>query len=312
MDVDLHQMLEWLAFEDDEINQLEEEGFITFEDFVQTSQEELKSMVDGFYRRTDININIPIKRRKTLYDFCNWCQDFDRRDMDAGLNWPGEEINDEDDATDAMYTARERAVVRKSLKAKSSSDEIKGPGVFTPDDYVHWQKALDNKLASLTGIKDVPLSYVIRKIDVANPEDLIGQSFLARTVLQTPISGATFEADSREVHQIIVANTSGTDAEQFLKTVFKYDCGRRDMEVLRAFYEGTGSTNRRMLEAKALLKHIHYKSERTMPFATFSAKLTGIFQCLQDGGQEKGDPEKVELFFEKFLCDSLSGELIGC
>ena len=79
-----------------------------------------------------------------------------------------------------------------------------------------------------------------------------------KTVLLAPLIGTRFEADSREVHQIIVASTTGADAEQFIKSVSKYKCGRRDMNIIRAFYEGTRSKNRRMLEAKQSLK-IHIK-----------------------------------------------------
>ena len=48
-----------------------------------------------------------------------------------------------------------------------------------------------------------------------------------------------------------------------------------------------------------------------MPYASFVAKLTGTFQVLSDGGQEKGESEKIELFFEKFQCDSLKNEIIA-
>ena len=78
-----------------------------------------------------------------------------------------------------------------------------------------------------------------------------------KTVLLAPLSGTSFEAESREVHQIIVASTTGTDSEQFLKSVAKYECGRRYMNITRAFYKGTVITNRRMLEAKQSLKNIH-------------------------------------------------------
>ena len=64
-----------------------------------------------------------------------------------------------------------------------------------------------------------------------------------KTVLLAPLIGTSFEADSREFHQIIVASTTVTDYEQFLKSVAKYEYGRRDMNIIRAFYEGTGSNN---------------------------------------------------------------------
>ena len=49
-----------------------------------------------------------------------------------------------------------------------------------------------------------------------------------------------------------------------------------------------------------------------MPYASFVAKLTGIFQVISDGGQEKVKAEKIELFFKKFQCESLKNEIIAC
>ena len=86
MDDALMQLLEWLYFTVEEINQIEAEGFQDFDDFVSTTQEELKSMVDGFYKRSDVDVTIPMKRRKLLYDVHHWCLDFDRRSMDVALH----------------------------------------------------------------------------------------------------------------------------------------------------------------------------------------------------------------------------------
>ena len=116
-----------------------------------------------------------------------------------------------------------------------------------------------------------------------------------QTVLIAPLIGTSFEADSREVHQIIVASTTGTDSEQFLKSVAKYECGRPDMNIIRAFYKGTGVNNRRMLEAKQSLNIYIYNNESTMPYFSFVAKLNGIFQVLSDEGQEKEEAKKIVL-----------------
>ena len=67
-----------------------------------------------------------------------------------------------------------------------------------------------------------------------------------------------------------------------------------------------------MLEAKQSLNTYIYKNERTMPYASSVAKITGISQVLSDGVQEKGEAEKIELFFEKFQCESLKNEIIAC
>ena len=49
-----------------------------------------------------------------------------------------------------------------------------------------------------------------------------------------------------------------------------------------------------------------------MPYASFVANITGIFQVLTDGCQEKWEAEKIELFSEKFQCKSLKNEIIDC
>ena len=71
---------------------MESEGFTDFEEFLSTKKDELNSIIDGFYKRNDLAFTIPIKRRKLLYDILEWCGDFDRHSMEAGINWPGEEI----------------------------------------------------------------------------------------------------------------------------------------------------------------------------------------------------------------------------
>ena len=130
MDADLKELLEWLDFTKEESYLLESEGFNYFEDFVSTTKDEFKSMIDGLYRQNDLAFTIPIKRRKLLYDILVWCSDFDHRDMEAGINWPGEEINNRHYAFAATSTAREHALVRKRLKDKVGDDVI-GRGKFS-------------------------------------------------------------------------------------------------------------------------------------------------------------------------------------
>ena len=87
MDADIKELLGWLEFTSEESELLEYEGFTDFEDFVSTIKDELKSMIDGFYKQNDLAFNIPIKRRKLLYDILECCGYSDCRDMEAGINW---------------------------------------------------------------------------------------------------------------------------------------------------------------------------------------------------------------------------------
>ena len=142
MDADLKELLGWLDFTSEESELLESEGFTDFEDFVYTTKYELNSMIDGFYKQDDLDFTIPIKQRKLLYDILEWCGDFYRRDMDAGINWPDEEIFNGTSAFAAMSTAMERAFFCKRLRDKGGNDVI-GPVKFDPTDYFKWDKGLE-------------------------------------------------------------------------------------------------------------------------------------------------------------------------
>jgi len=64
VEADLNQLLVWLDFTPDETTLLESEGFTDFEDSLSTTKDELKSMIDGFYKRDDLAFTLPIKRCK--------------------------------------------------------------------------------------------------------------------------------------------------------------------------------------------------------------------------------------------------------
>ena len=156
-----------------------------------------------------------------------------------------------------------------------------------------------NKLASTIGEKYVPLSYVVRPEDESYPDDRVGMSLPACIVLQSPMDGETFKADSRTVHQIIVDATTRTKADDFLLAVASFEFWRRDMKVLTKLFEGTGNNDRQKGLAVAALKHLEYRSKLAMKYTTSISKLQGIFQIFCDYGKEKDENEKVEIFFEK-------------
>ena len=94
------------------------------------TKDELKSMIDGFYKWNDLAFTIPIKQHKLLYDILEWCGDFDRCNMEAGINWLGEEINNGNCAFAAMSMARERALIRNDT---THSGTAPSTGIYIED-----------------------------------------------------------------------------------------------------------------------------------------------------------------------------------
>ena len=81
MDADLKELLGCLGFNSEEYELLEYGVFTDFEYFVSTTKDELKSMIDGFYKLDDLAFTVTINQLKLLYDILEWCSDLDRRDM---------------------------------------------------------------------------------------------------------------------------------------------------------------------------------------------------------------------------------------
>ena len=150
MDADLKELIGWIYFITEESYLLETEGFNNFEDFVSTTKYEIKSMIYGFYKRNDLAFTIPIKQRKLLYDILEWCGDFDRHNMEAGINWPGEEITNGHCAFSAMSTSRDRALVRNDTThigtAPSTGIYLEDGTIFTGKyEREHFRSSLGRK-----------------------------------------------------------------------------------------------------------------------------------------------------------------------
>ena len=69
-----------------------------------------------------------------------------------------------------------------------------------------------NQLESTLGSNDFPLTYVVRPDDETDESEFELNSFLARNILQAPMEGETFEADSCTFHHLIVEATGDTEA----------------------------------------------------------------------------------------------------
>ena len=72
--------------------------------------------------------------------------------MEAGINWPDEEIVNGPSAFDAMSTARERALVRKRLKEKGGDDFV-GPEKFDPLTTLNGERGLKTNSVAFQGSK---------------------------------------------------------------------------------------------------------------------------------------------------------------
>ena len=78
------------------------------------------------------------------------------------------------------------------------------------------------------------------------------ETFQAECIAKCLLKGPQFEADARQVHQLIQSYTTGEISEQWIKPLRKHKNGREDMKALWAHYRGEGNTTRRVGEAERL------------------------------------------------------------
>ena len=91
----------------------------------------------------------------------------------------------------------------------------------------NWAQSFENYLRAIPGRTGVPLSYVTRKNDAANPDKNV--DFLDDYILNVPLSGANYLTDRRAVHTKLVAMVStNPKAEALIKLNEKDADGQKD------------------------------------------------------------------------------------
>ena len=116
---------------------------------------------------------------------------------------------------------------------------------------------------------------------------------MARSIACAPLNNATFCADARKVHQLLMNFLVAESAEQWIKNLAPRVNGRLDMEALRNHYGGKGNASRCTATAEKLRETLHYKSERSMPFSTFLDHMQKMFNNFQVEGEELTENAKV-------------------
>ena len=116
---------------------------------------------------------------------------------------------------------------------------------------------------------------------------------MAHSIACAPLNNATFRADPRKVHQLLMNFLVAEMAEQWIKNLAPRVNRHLDMEALRNHYGGEGNASRRVAMAEKLREISHYKSERFMPFSTFLDRMQKMFNICQEEGEELTENAKV-------------------
>ena len=306
--VAIDQILEWIGFAHAEIrNAIMEDAFESYRDIADLTSDDIINLAKSFAKRTPMaqRIVFGTKRTKRLKALRHWVRDFYRVSEEPNIV-----DMDEEEFRNALNTAAERAQIRQALRDKSDSLlKEASPGLLKDETkWVSWEPAFRNYLSLIVGSFGVPLVYVIR--DNQDPEVDFEGDYVQKCIACAPLSGVYFEADKRQVHQIILSFIQGQAVEQWIKSLRKHANGRLDFSSIQDYFSGEGNSNRRLAVADNLRDTLHYKSERAMKFATFLTKVEEMCNIYESAGEKWAwdDEKKIRWLWPRIQSQQLASQ----
>ena len=125
------------------------------------------------------------------------------------------------------------------------------------------------------------------------------QVFNERSIACAPLTGPTFQADARKVHQLIKSFLQSETSEQWIEALARRQSGREDMQALRKHYTGEGNISRRITQAETLRDTLHYKQEKYLSFSTFLDRLQKMFNIFEEEKEPISEQTKVRMLLKK-------------
>ena len=262
------------------------EGYTSMESLNFVTRDFLKTMCKNLRNN---EVTIPHLVEFKLYAMHNWVSTKIRQGIPII----------EPEFTEAVC-ADQATLVRESIEKSDKDDVVPEPKPFTKDS--HWtmyDKLLTNYLGSKCGKNLIPLAYVVRKEDDAEPEDSVFQNEFEKVVKTTPHTGAAYEHHNGTTWTIIKALTMQGPAWAYISHLDATRDGRGAIKALRAHYEGDAALSRTKDEAYKTLKNASYSGEkRNWTFEQYVTLHRQAHQTLRKHQEPVPENKKVRDFLD--------------
>ena len=186
---------------------------------------------------------------------------------------------------------------------EADEDTSVQPIKFKPVKWISWKHQLTNYLSQLKSLMHkLPLSYVIRSR--TQPADVTDMDKEDQRFWTVRLSGDRFQKDNKKVWGILKSLLLDTDGWTWIED--HENNGRAAYQALSDHYDGPGQTEKRVAEARGILKQLHYKNERNqVNFEVYITCLKECFTILEDNGHGyQHDGDKVDIMLEKIDNDA--------
>jgi hypothetical protein len=172
-----------------------------------------------------------------------------------------------------------------------------------------WKPTFLNYIRSISGRDGVPLKYICREKDEADPTP--NDDFLDDYVMMAPLTGDSYAIDTVQVHTFLANFVSGNDtAEAKIQGLPRPNDGRDAFKRLVEHYEGVGIHAIDIREADEVIKSLFYAGEKPphMWWSEFEKRLTRAFNAYvkREGRIVHSDSMKIRMLIDKIKADFLT------
>ena len=171
--------------------------------------------------------------RKNIKAFVQWTRDELRLGRDPSTTpFPIERVSD----LIRRYKTHEKFIADSKTLAEAAK-----PGKFRETmKWEDWKPTFTNYLRSIPGRDGIPLKYICRENDAADPF-AANDDFLDDYVANAPLMGDSYAIDTVQVHTFLLNFVSGNDAaEAKIQALQRPNDGREAFKHLTEHYEGVG------------------------------------------------------------------------
>jgi hypothetical protein len=239
-----------------------------------------------------------------------------KRNIKAFIQWVREERRlCRDPSTTAFPVVDTPNLIRRHKthaqfinKSSTLSDAAK-PGKFTNETkWTDWFPSFMNYLRSIPGRDGIPLKYVCRTSELADPTPNV--DFIDDYVSMAPLHGEAFTIDASNVHTYLVNFLAGNEtAEAKIQAYEAQYNGGLDYVALKEHYEGVGVHALDITKAENLLATLYYGGEKKphMWWKEFEKQITLAFITYNKReDQFVHSPEmKLRILLQKVTADFL-------
>jgi hypothetical protein len=242
-------------------------GFTSLTDFGLLSKKDVYEMVMGMGSRTAVagRIYVGTLQVKKLQALCYWVRDQQKH---------GQALDHEDWDNEMMASTIERMRIDKERDTGAIS--VSDLGKFDPEEFETGEAVVVNLLSQTRGTQGESLKYVA--CDSVVPAVFADDA--ERRMYQLPLTGGAFEEDNKQTFRLLQSYLINTPGCTWIESFNATENGRGAFLAWATHYNGQGELSKRMAMAKAKIKNLFHKNERSLTFEKVMEILSKAFSIL--------------------------------